>query len=145
MHASVRRLALVAGLGVLALCVVAEAAPRFQRAFVTKYPSAAKSRLDRCQTCHTATPPDLNPYGTALKAAHRAFGAIEKADSDQDGFANLVEIKALKLPGDASDKPGAASDSTRGDTTASAKRDSTAGARSDSSAKAPPDSVARRR
>lgn len=66
-----------------------------------------------CALCHTkgAAPSKtaLNPYGADLaKQATRdavAFKAIEKLDSDKDGFSNLVEIQAGTLPGDPSSKP----------------------------------------
>jgi len=129
----------------LLLALVAQASPRYRRAFLAKYPKAENTRLGECTTCHQAAPPALNPYGAAFKAAHYTFDDLEKLDSDKDGVTNLAEIKALTLPGDPSDKPGAKKvgpakpDSTRGahaDSTHAriAPNDSTA---TDSSANAP--------
>jgi hypothetical protein len=79
--------------------------------FTTKYPAAAGSKLDSCNTCHgsggTST---FNPYGQAVKSASGAditarITAIAGQDSDGDGFTNQVEITALTFPGDATDKP----------------------------------------
>ncbi len=67
-----------------------------------------------CLVCHTKMPADktVNPYGTDVgKAAggkpiaQSAFRAVEKLDSDKDGFSNLDEIKAGTLPGDPKSKP----------------------------------------
>src|SRR5262245_65787411 len=90
----------------LLLALVAQASPRYRRAFLAKYPPAENTTLGECGTCHQATPPALNPYGAAFKAAHYTFDDIEKVDSDKDGASNLAEIKALTLPGDSADKPG---------------------------------------
>jgi len=69
-----------------------------------QYPHITGTRLDNCSLCHTSAPA-FNPYGAAFDAAGQNFGAIESADSDGDGFSNIVEITALTFPGDASDKP----------------------------------------
>lgn len=67
-----------------------------------------------CLACHTKMPPDktVNPYGADVaKAAggkavdEKAFRAVEKLDSDKDGFSNIDEIKAGTLPGDPKSKP----------------------------------------
>lgn len=51
----------------------------------------------------------FNPYGADLvKQQTRdaaAFKAIEKLDSDKDGFSNIAEIQAGTLPGDPASKP----------------------------------------
>lgn len=78
--------------------------------FTDKYPATKNTRLDSCSLCHISTtnPVVLNSYGTAYKNNGRniaAFGLIESLDSDADGFSNIVEINALKFPGNASDKP----------------------------------------
>lgn len=103
--------------------------------FRTVYPNTAGTKLDSCTTCHSGgtqgkntygscqwchdktnygknSPPDfyntLNPYGKAYLAAGRdaaALTAIEAADSDSDGYANKVEIAALRYPGDTNDDP----------------------------------------
>jgi hypothetical protein len=121
------RFGVLAAVGLaLLLALVAQASPRYRRAFLAKYPAAENTKLAECGTCHQATPPALNPYGAAFKAAHFTFDEIEKADSDKDGAANLAEIKALTLPGDPTDKPGA---KKKG----GAKADSTHGVKADSS------------
>jgi hypothetical protein len=94
--------------------IAAEANVRMRRAFLQRYPHVARTRLDQCQTCHLAALPGLNPYGMALKAATGKLDLIEAADSDSDRVANLAEIKALTLPGDRADKPGARADTSRG-------------------------------
>lgn len=68
-----------------------------------------------CLACHAKMPPtksELNPYGKDLQGAaagkpvdEKAFRAIEKLDSDKDGFSNLDELKAGTLPGDPKSKP----------------------------------------
>lgn len=85
------------------------AAPGDLSSLEAKYPNIVGTRLDTCTFCHTS-PPILNPYGAAYKAAGRnpaAFGLIENADSDGDGFTNLQEIMALTFPGDPNDHPAA--------------------------------------
>jgi hypothetical protein len=72
--------------------------------FETTYPSAAASRIDTCNLCHT-TVPQLNPYGTAFANAGHMFASIEGLDSDGDGYTNLAEIEAHSFPGDPSDTP----------------------------------------
>ena len=81
------------------------------------YTSAGKTTtLGSCQWCHykygydkkgdiTAT---LNSFGKDYLAQGRnktAFKVIEAKDSDGDGFTNIVEINALRYPGDATDDP----------------------------------------
>ncbi|HLE77280.1 MAG TPA: hypothetical protein VJA65_02590 [bacterium] len=66
-----------------------------------------------CALCHTKgiapTKTALNPYGADLakqKTRDAAgFKAVEKLDSDKDGFSNLAEIQAGTLPGDPTSKP----------------------------------------
>ena len=72
--------------------------------------------LGSCQWCHykygydksgdiTAT---LNLYGKDYLAQGRnvaAFKTIEALDSDGDSFTNIVEINAVRYPGDATDDP----------------------------------------
>jgi len=68
-----------------------------------------------CLACHGKMPPtksELNPYGKDLQGAaagkpidEKSFRAIEKLDSDKDGFSNLDELKAGTLPGDPKSKP----------------------------------------
>jgi hypothetical protein len=126
--------ALVAA-AVLVWAVGAEATPRIQRLFTTRYPATVGSKLVKCVTCHEVKPPALNAYGRDLKAAHTRLAVIEKKDSDKDGFANLAEIKALTYPGDAKDKPALApTDSGRIAPPDSAARDSF---------RTPPDSVSK--
>lgn len=77
---------------------------------------AKPKTLGSCQWCHykfgydgsgdiTAT---LNPYGKAYfdnGRSEAALRAIESADSDGDSYANIVEIEAIRYPGDANDDP----------------------------------------
>lgn len=120
-------------LAVAALALVAQARPRTKRAFLSAYPRSQGTRLDACVTCHSADLSALNPYGVALRKASFNFAAIEKEDSDADGFANRAEIDLRTFPGDAKDRPGARRDSATVDSTA----------RSDSTAAKPDTSTAR--
>ena len=59
----------------------------------------------RCEMCHLG--PQLNSYGQDFKNDWvisrdfiKSLKAIENKDSDQDGFLNIDEIKAMSLPGD---------------------------------------------
>ncbi len=81
----------------------------YKSAFEAAYPAAAGSRIDACALCHSSVPA-RNSYGEAFKSAGFDFKAIEAADSDGDGFANLAEITALTFPGTAADNPNATSD-----------------------------------
>jgi len=84
------------------------AAPGDLSSATNKYPNIASSVLNTCDLCHTASVPQLNPYGQAYKSNGRntaAFGAIENLDSDGDGFTNIQELNALTFPGNASSFP----------------------------------------
>lgn len=106
-------IAVVAGL--IATAITAFALPNYRTTFTQTYSPKAGTALASagCAVCHTkgAAPSKtaLNPYGadlakqTARDAA--GFKAIEKLDSDKDGFSNLVEIQAGTLPGDPASKP----------------------------------------
>jgi len=72
--------------------------------------------LGSCQWCHYKYGYDasgnidetLNAYGKAYKSAGRSTAgviAIEKDDSDGDGYTNKAEIAANRYPGDANDTP----------------------------------------
>ncbi|MGA7827583.1 MAG: GEGP motif-containing diheme protein [Geobacteraceae bacterium] len=72
--------------------------------------------LGSCQWCHHTFGYDgkgdinatLNPFGKDYRATGRnvaAFRAIEKHDSDNDSFANIDEIRAVRFPGDPKDDP----------------------------------------
>jgi hypothetical protein len=68
-----------------------------------------------CLVCHDkmpATKTGLNPYGVDLaKAAAgkpldaKLLAAVERLDSDKDGFSNIDEIKAGTHPGNPTSKP----------------------------------------
>lgn len=80
--------------------------------------------IDNCDFCHIETnwgqkilskesawADTLNSFGLAYLDAGRnqaAFTAIADLDSDGDGFTNLEEIQALRLPGEAGDNPNVA-------------------------------------
>ena len=60
-----------------------------------------------CNLCHTANPPARNPYGAelVLPVTGPQLIAIEGLDSDGDGFTNIQEINARRLPGNPNDHP----------------------------------------
>jgi hypothetical protein len=73
-------------------------------------------QLGSCQWCHYSYGYDgsgdiadtLNGYGQDYLSSGKtiqAFSDIDAQDSDGDGFANGVEIAALRFPGDANDDP----------------------------------------
>lgn len=73
-----------------------------------KYPNIVGSGLQSCNLCHTASIPDLNPYGADYLNNGRntaAFGLIENLDSDGDGATNLQEFNALTFPGNPASFP----------------------------------------
>ncbi|MDQ7820795.1 MAG: hypothetical protein QN173_08550 [Armatimonadota bacterium] len=103
----------VAGV-VLTLATAAAALPADLTTFRNLYKPREDSPLGKagCLICHTATPPtkEVNPYGADLAKqgktrAEAAFRAIEKLDSDKDGFTNIAEIQAGTLPGDPTSRP----------------------------------------
>lgn len=97
--------------------VAAAAKPQFLGSLNQLYAPKEGTDLARavCLACHTKMPPtksELNPYGKDLQGAaagrpvdEKSFRAIEKLDSDKDGFSNLDELKAGTLPGDPKSKP----------------------------------------
>lgn len=98
--------------GVLLLTAVAFALPNDATLFKQTYAPTDGTALAKagCLVCHTKVgAKDVNPYGADLaKRKPRdaaAFKAIEKLDSDKDGFTNLQEIQAGTLPGDPASKP----------------------------------------
>jgi hypothetical protein len=74
------------------------------------------TKLDSCNTCHVSGE-SLNPYGIAYSGSGRDFASIETLDSDNDGFTNLEEIKALTFPGNPNDYPQTTSVTPTGTTT----------------------------
>ena len=82
-----------------------------------KYPDSGKYvSLGSCQWCHHIFGYDasgnivetLNNYGKDYYYEGRnsdAIKKIESKDSDGDGFTNIVEIQAIRYPGDADDDP----------------------------------------
>lgn len=133
---------MLAGVALL-IAAGAQARPKTLREFVTRYPHVTQTKLQNCVTCHSASGAGLNFYGLALQKAGLKFDAIERLDSDKDGYANGVEIRKLAFPGDRKDYPGIAApvDTTR-DSTRTVRPDSTS-TRPDSSGShpggAPPD------
>ncbi len=77
-------------------------------AFEKTYTAAVGTRIDSCKLCHInpASGGPLNPYGTDFANNGYNFTAMEKLNSDSDGFTNIREINALTFPGDAMDFPG---------------------------------------
>ncbi len=101
--------------GVLLLAAVAFALPNDLTAFKNAYHPKDGTKLAAagCLICHDKMPPTkagLNPYGKDLDKQAKpftaaSFKAIEKLDSDKDGFTNIQEIQAGTLPGDPASKP----------------------------------------
>ncbi len=121
----------------LTIAAGAQARPRILRSFLTRYPHATATKLQNCVTCHAPDGRDLNPYGLALQKAAVDFEAVEKLDSDRDGYLNAIEIRKLAFPGDPKDHPGiAAPVDTTADSTRTMRPDSTS-ARPDSSGSRP--------
>jgi len=91
--------------------LAAHAKSSYGSTFNTRY-GTANTVLDDCGTCHGSSgTSSFNAYGNALISANigsnvtNALATVEPLDSDRDGFTNLVEIRALTLPGDARDFP----------------------------------------
>lgn len=94
---------------VLIISTAAIASIAWQKIFMDNYKPKADTALAKakCQICHTKGA-ELNLYGKALNAKPKtaaSLKAVEKLDSDKDGFTNLEEIKAGTLPGDPKSKP----------------------------------------
>lgn len=65
---------------------------------------------NRCEMCHIGT--KLNSFGSDFsiewkqsKDIVKAYLNIENKDSDGDGYSNVVEIRAMSLPGDKTSIP----------------------------------------
>jgi len=105
-------------LGVLVFALISTvstswAFPGFLKIFKETYSVSADSTLGKanCAICHTSSNKGdaMNPYGADLKKVLQAkhtmkmtpeiLASIESLDSDQDGVANIDEIKADTLPG----------------------------------------------
>ena len=108
MHRNMKS-ALVAAI-VLAAPLTASARSTYLSSFNSKY-GTGNTVLDSCSTCHgsggTST---FNPYGADVRSniaagISSALTLAEPKDSDGDTYANLAEIKALTLPGDAKSFP----------------------------------------
>jgi hypothetical protein len=109
---------IVATAFLLLIAATSFAKPPFLKVFVTTYKIKPTSALGKasCLACHQPpSPPRRNPYGLAVQSAMEAahvrmltpeiLKSVEKKDSDNDGFSNLEEIKADKMPGDPKSKP----------------------------------------
>ncbi len=106
------RLLVTAFLLACAAAIPARANDTWMAAFESQYPAAAGTRIDDCLLCHTVSGRSArNVYGTAYGNASHNFTTIENLDSDGDGSTNLAEITALTFPGNATDKPTAATGS----------------------------------
>jgi len=103
-------LTLVVLCGLIAVVPALQARPSTQTQFRYVYRTQRRTRIfsATCQLCHETRRGGrkLNGYGRDLKRAGRygkyefeGYRAIEKLDSDKDGFTNAAEIAADKLPG----------------------------------------------
>ncbi len=89
----------------------------FVTSFISSIPAMAYSPFldqsydmysvrNKCEMCHSGM--KLNAFGKDFeikwkeqnKNIVKAFLALENKDSDNDGFLNVYEIKAMSLPGD---------------------------------------------
>lgn len=102
------RVSSVLVLAVFLAAPVAEARNPIRNTFLNIYPNATNTQLDdlpsrqnHCGVCHFdfAGGGTRNPYGLGVEVGlnsglnnSQAILAIENADSDNDGFTNLVEI-----------------------------------------------------
>ncbi|MGD8237474.1 MAG: hypothetical protein PVH68_02890 [Armatimonadota bacterium] len=102
--------------GLVALASALQARPATQTQFRYVYRVRPRTHLYRssCLVCHKKRRGGgkLNKYGQDLRRAghygkyeFKGYRAIEKRDSDKDGFANGEELKAHKLPGSRSSRP----------------------------------------
>lgn len=102
----------------LVLASLSFAKPPFLKVFMDTYKISPNSPLGKakCLSCHLPpAPPKRNSYGldvqAAMEKAHsrmltaEILKAVEKKDSDGDGFSNLAEIRAGTLPDDKKSKP----------------------------------------
>lgn len=105
-----KRMAMMAGLGMLA--AIAMALPAYEKIFESTYKVKAGSDLDKakCMVCHVKkTGGGLNEYGKDLDKLVKASGGkkltleilkkAEQLDSNDNKIKNIDEIKADKLPG----------------------------------------------
>lgn len=104
---------LAAALVLMSVAAAAFALPKDQTLFKETYAPKDGTALASagCLVCHAKMPPtkELNPYGRDYLGKKTrdaaALKAIERLDSDKDGFNNITEIKAGTLPGDPASKP----------------------------------------
>jgi len=101
---------------VLAAVPTLQARPTTQSQFRFVYRTQRRTTIFRasCQLCHETRRGGkrLNKYGEDLRRAgkygkyqFKGYRAIEKRDSDKDGFTNGEEIAADKLPGSRVSRP----------------------------------------
>ncbi|MDQ7858402.1 MAG: hypothetical protein QN174_09770 [Armatimonadota bacterium] len=110
----------IAALAVAGLTTLAAAKAADTAVFRATYGSHLKEGSDLaralpCLVCHDkmpATKTGLNPYGVDVgKAAAgktldaKVLAAVERLDSDKDGFSNIDEIRAGTHPGNPNSKP----------------------------------------
>lgn len=106
------RSVLITVLTLVLIAGTALATLKWQKAFNDLYKPAADSEIKKakCALCHLDDKgkKGLNVYGKLLqkkKVEPSSLKAVEKLDTDKDGYSNLDEIKAGTLPGDPKSKP----------------------------------------
>jgi mono/diheme cytochrome c family protein len=95
------------GLGAVAAFATDGFCDLFNKTYVLK-PGTALARAG-CAVCHISDDNlALNNYGKSLDGKPvtvRSLRSVEKVDSDNDKYANITEIRAGSLPGNAKSRP----------------------------------------